>query len=352
MIYFILFILVLVLAVLHAKTTGSNENHKSSIFGKPYHIDFIFDSEEILQNKTKTIKGRNNGLELTFEAPTFIEFYSKKNKINSIWNYGNIFDKNKLLLMLELLTGFKITDINFLYNKFSDADFMKRFITVKKQHPLDIRTHYRFMADDVFNFLQKVFYWDKTENFPENPVYLDIGCENGWLTSGISELIKSNEYYGLELEENYTDYIGDSKKPSKDFVRVIKPLDKFPFPDNYFDFITCINKISTFKEREHILGEISRVLKPGGYFMIREYNVTTCILLMFVELERMFNNFKNDIKKITYGRYLSGRALSALIAEFPEFKFIIATGRNETDRKGNRRFNACRFADFLYKNEK
>jgi ubiquinone/menaquinone biosynthesis C-methylase UbiE len=208
------------------------------------------------------------------------------------------------------------------------------------------------MADDVFHFLQKVFYWSKSITFPMNPVYLDIGCENGWLTAGISELIRSNEYYGIELEENYTDYIGDSKKPSKDFVRIMKPLDKFPFPDNYFDFITCINKIPVFKEREHMLHEIARVLKPGGYFMVREYNITTCISLMFVELEREIKNFKDSKKKIGYGRYLSGRALSALIAEIPQLKFIIATGRNEADRKGNRTFHPARFADFLYINEK
>lgn len=51
------------------------------------------------------------------------------------------------------------------------------------------------------------------------------------------------------------------------FLNVVKP---FPFPDNSFDFVFSEHHIEhiTYKQAIFMLGEVLRVMKPGGYFKI------------------------------------------------------------------------------------
>ena len=318
---------------------------KEGIFGKPYHVEYLFDSREVLYKKIKFIEGYNHAANKLFELPTKIEYYSKTHKIKSIWKNGDLFYKNNLLFFLEKKTDFKIGDINYLYSKFSDADFMKRFI--KPYNSDETAEKYRGMnkADSLFWFLQKIFYWND-EVFPEKPKYLDVGCGEGYITESLGEMLEAREICGLELNYNYV--TGEKKTLSKSFIKFIDKTEKFPYPDKYFDFISCILSLHHFEERDHMLIEIKRVLKPNGYLLLREHSVNNCMDLMFVELEHIFFFSLLQQKGDFYARYYSGYTISNFLQEYG-FEFFKELPLMEYNRKGNRKFSTTVINDYLYK---
>jgi 2-polyprenyl-6-hydroxyphenyl methylase/3-demethylubiquinone-9 3-methyltransferase len=52
--------------------------------------------------------------------------------------------------------------------------------------------------------------------------------------------------------------------------------ERLPWPDGTFDFVYSINvvhHVTPLDKRRRVLGEIVRVLKPGGFFFLHEINV-------------------------------------------------------------------------------
>jgi ubiquinone/menaquinone biosynthesis C-methylase UbiE len=48
--------------------------------------------------------------------------------------------------------------------------------------------------------------------------------------------------------------------------------EAFPFPDNYFDRVFCIETLEHLNDPEHCLGEINRVLEIGGMLVLTTPN--------------------------------------------------------------------------------
>jgi ubiquinone/menaquinone biosynthesis C-methylase UbiE len=44
--------------------------------------------------------------------------------------------------------------------------------------------------------------------------------------------------------------------------------EKFPYPDNSFDIVSCRVAAHHFSDREAFVAEVTRVLKPGGHFLL------------------------------------------------------------------------------------
>lgn len=85
---------------------------------------------------------------------------------------------------------------------------------------------------------------------------LDVGCGS----KPYKPIIKSNSYIGLDIDSsatrtrNVADYFYDGKK--------------FPFPDCRFDSILCNQVLEHVFEPIDFIGEMRRVLKPGGILVL------------------------------------------------------------------------------------
>jgi SAM-dependent methyltransferase len=62
--------------------------------------------------------------------------------------------------------------------------------------------------------------------------------------------------------EKLGDLVPQYKKPSVS--------GELPYPDNYFDLVTCSGTIHHTPNVSFILSELHRVMKPGGYLLLRE----------------------------------------------------------------------------------
>ena len=103
---------------------------------------------------------------------------------------------------------------------------------------------------------------------PED-VILDVGCGGGININRMSE--KAKKVYGV-------DYSIESVKLSREVnrqeiyggkVEVVKgEVQSLPFEDDSFDIVTAFETVYFWPNIEKCFGEVKRVLKPGGIFLI------------------------------------------------------------------------------------
>lgn len=102
-----------------------------------------------------------------------------------------------------------------------------------------------------------------------NDIVLDVGCGGGININRMAE--KAKKVYGVDYSiesvklsrEVNRDLIGQGK------VEVLEgDVQSLPFEDNTFDIITAFETVYFWPNIEKSFGEVKRVLKPGGTFMM------------------------------------------------------------------------------------
>ncbi|MCR5026971.1 MAG: class I SAM-dependent methyltransferase [Methanobrevibacter sp.] len=106
-------------------------------------------------------------------------------------------------------------------------------------------------------------------NINSEDVILDVGCGGGINIRRMAE--KAKMVYGI-------DYSIESVKLSREVNRQeiyegkVKVLEgnvvDLPFEDNTFDIVTAFETVYFWPDIEKCFGEVKRVLKPGGTFLI------------------------------------------------------------------------------------
>lgn len=96
---------------------------------------------------------------------------------------------------------------------------------------------------------------------------LDLGCGNGYLLAALAESFPNAILYGVELSpvllQSAIQRLGERAEIQQSSVSA--PL---PYADWTFDVVTLTDVIEHLKQPEAVLGEIRRVLKPGGRAII------------------------------------------------------------------------------------
>lgn len=94
---------------------------------------------------------------------------------------------------------------------------------------------------------------------------LDAGCGPGILINQLEAMYKIKGY-GCDLSRlalKRAKECGSKKITYKNSV-----LEKMPFPKNYFDAVVSFDVLEHVENKEKVLSEIARVLKPGGRLLI------------------------------------------------------------------------------------
>lgn len=94
---------------------------------------------------------------------------------------------------------------------------------------------------------------------------VDIGCSNGEITNSLGERFRC-KVYGFDVRE-------DPNLVVKNFeFQKIEPNEKYPIEDNSVDLIISMAVLHHVEDIDFLLSEVRRMLKPGGYFIIREHD--------------------------------------------------------------------------------
>jgi len=120
---------------------------------------------------------------------------------------------------------------------------------------------------------------------------LDVGCGNGYLLFMVED--RFEELFGVEISpsriqeaKTKAEQLFHSKYSRFKFIEtnVDNPL---PFPDNFFDVVTCIAVIEHVYDIFSLINEMHRVLKPRGYIVAEVPNIAYCKHRLSILLGRL-----------------------------------------------------------------
>lgn len=123
---------------------------------------------------------------------------------------------------------------------------------------------------------------------PENlgiKTYLDIGCNNGQITISFGNRLglNSSNIYGIDVET----FSQQKIVPLSGFMYMNYDGLNIPFDSNSFDLVSCFMVLHHVEQLDKLLNEINRIIKPGGYFLIKEHNVFSECINWLVYIEHM-----------------------------------------------------------------
>ncbi|SDA46059.1 class I SAM-dependent methyltransferase [Methanobrevibacter millerae] len=117
----------------------------------------------------------------------------------------------------------------------------------------------------------------------EDDVILDIGCGGGMNIKRMSE--KAKKVYGVDYS---IESVKLSRQVNEDNIRQGKVevlegnVAALPFDDDSFDIVTAFETVYFWPDIEKSFGEVRRVLKPGGTFLIgMETNGSDSLVMRF-----------------------------------------------------------------------
>jgi len=168
---------------------------------------------------------------------------------------------------------------------------------------------------------------------------LDVGCGNGIFSSEAKRL-SGCELHGVDGSE-YA--IQQARNIGFESLALVTDFntDRLPFADAHFDFCLCKDLLEHLLRPDFVLGEIYRVLKPGGHLLvhvpnhfplygrlkflctndidtfhyfpgatrwdfphIRFYTFESLLALVTLKGFRVISNLSHHFSAIPYGRYL------------------------------------------------
>lgn len=97
---------------------------------------------------------------------------------------------------------------------------------------------------------------------------LEVGCGPGYFSAALSEL-HDLEVVGTDLDEREVRFAREHSAGDRvEFVQA--DVTRLPFPDADFDIVLSMMVLHHIRDWKDALGEISRVLRPGGYYLFHD----------------------------------------------------------------------------------
>jgi ubiquinone/menaquinone biosynthesis C-methylase UbiE len=104
---------------------------------------------------------------------------------------------------------------------------------------------------------------------------LDVGCGPGQFTILLAERVPQVEMWGIDLAPTMIELARGHAARSSAAARLhfeVADVARLPFPDDHFDAVMSSGSIKHWPDQRKALGEIHRVLAPGGVAFIGEMN--------------------------------------------------------------------------------
>ena len=118
------------------------------------------------------------------------------------------------------------------------------------------------------------------------------------------------------------------------YFQAIKKDNKLPYEDNTFDVISILHTLHHIEDRNNMLNEIKRVLRPDGVLIVREHDIKT-------ELEKKLV----DVEHFLYMLSIKSRFNLSSIENYESFYMTRKETQNILDEKGFE-------SDKMYKSKK
>lgn len=254
-----------------------------------------------------------------------------KTIINITNTYASVFNRYTSLNietdLIEVLSKFKDKEyankVRERINKSFDNDdviydFLKT-ITSKKYsliHPKDLCNAAEIVAQNIKYFFNVIF--------SKESKYLDVGAGDGYKTKLIAQNLDIDLKNVHAIDYSSFDDRKYNREKDINFYDLENKKSKLPFMENTFDLISMMMVLHHITDDESLhftLQEIVRVLKNGGYFLIKEHNCMNVIDCMLSDIEHCMYELVNKkpnykFRHEKYSRYFNWIELDIILAKY------------------------------------
>jgi ubiquinone/menaquinone biosynthesis C-methylase UbiE len=137
---------------------------------------------------------------------------------------------------------------------------------------------------------------------------LDIGCGTGQFAVRIVQQNANARVCGLDLSGRMLSHARVRCRHSGEAIHLVQgDSERLPFPDDYFDAVTCAHSFHHYPRQERVAAEMHRVLRPGGLVLIADG-----------DRDRWWGRFIFDVVVVFFEgpvRHLPSRAFRRLLRE-------------------------------------
>lgn len=102
--------------------------------------------------------------------------------------------------------------------------------------------------------------------------FLDVGCGTGGLIALLNEKLENSEIYGIDISSSMLRLALQrisTKRKSNKIKLICSDINMgIPFPNNFFDTITCVHVINYVNNPNFVCREFERTLKKNGNLVI------------------------------------------------------------------------------------
>ncbi|MEM2569847.1 MAG: class I SAM-dependent methyltransferase [Candidatus Bathyarchaeia archaeon] len=93
----------------------------------------------------------------------------------------------------------------------------------------------------------------------------DLGCGYGFIPFMLGEILGFQETYGVDINK---ERLEKAEKRLKRILCIDLETSSLPFPENYFDLVTCFGVLEHLRFFDNPIKEAYRILKPKGLFLV------------------------------------------------------------------------------------
>ncbi len=109
-------------------------------------------------------------------------------------------------------------------------------------------------------------------------LFLDIACGTGEVIARLATEFPNTEFIGADFTPAMLQSAKEKTIALKNVQWQEANVAELPFEDNVFDIVLCSDAFHHFFNPEQVLGEICRVLKTGGIFLLVDPAVNNSII--------------------------------------------------------------------------
>ena len=158
---------------------------------------------------------------------------------------------------------------------------------------------------------------------PPGSLFLDAGCGTGDHSARIAR--HGLRCIGVDISETILEDAREKMAREGLDERVsfrAEKLEQLSFADDHFDFVHCRGVLMHIPDWERALGELCRVLKPGGKLVVIESNLSS-IEARLVRLARRLSRRKSNLVETPGGwEFWSDRGGHPFVARIANIKFL------------------------------
>jgi SAM-dependent methyltransferase len=133
---------------------------------------------------------------------------------------------------------------------------------------------------------------------------LDLGCRE--------------QFWTKQLKARGYDVCSVDLEPQDDSVLRVDANDPLPFPSETFDVVWCTEVIEHIGKPAFTLGEINRILKPGGELLLSTPNSAFWVFRMF----RLFGKGPADMQNEDHKQFFIYEDLRRLLPESQQYGYF------------------------------